>query len=199
MPYFTPRRRGGSTEYQPYQGYHHDRLRYSPMARWLPRPHYRNVSRRLTPDPRMPAKAAIPARARAGPLMPRAQPQARAALPGGHETILLAEDEAALRRIGERVLGRLGYRVLTAGDGDEALRIFHEHESEIDLVISDSVMPHLGGVAVYEALHRHDPPIRFILASGEPPGGEHPPDIPFLPKPWSIDDLARRVREVLDR
>jgi PAS domain S-box-containing protein len=124
-------------------------------------------------------------------------------LPRGTETILFAEDEAPLRSVAQRALERLGYTVLTAADGDEALRLFYEHESEIDLVISDSVMPKLGGVEVYEALRNHEPPIRFLIASGYSPasaGHLHQPtaQIPFLRKPWTLGDLARSVREVLD-
>ena len=125
------------------------------------------------------------------------------ALPRGTETILFAEDEAALRQVARRALERLGYHVLLAADGDEALQLFYAHEAEIDLVISDSVMPKLGGVEVYEALRHHEPPIRFLLASGYSPttaGHEHHPTarIPFLRKPWTLSELARQVRTVLD-
>ena len=81
--------------------------------------------------------------------------------------------------------------------------LFYAHESEIDLVISDSVMPRLGGVEVYEALRSRQPPIRFLLASGYSPtslGHPHHPtvDVPFLRKPWTLSELARRIRAVLD-
>jgi len=127
----------------------------------------------------------------------------REALPRGSETILIAEDEAALCLAAKRALERLGYRVLTAGDGDEALQLFYTHEAEIDLVISDSVMPKLGGAEVYEALANHEPPIRFLLSSGySPTSAGHPyrptAQVPFLQKPWTLGELARKVREVLD-
>jgi PAS domain S-box-containing protein len=134
----------------------------------------------------------------------RVQPEARQdALPHGTETILFAEDEAPLRSVAQRALERLGYRVLLAADGEEALQMFYAHEGEIDLVISDSVMPKLGGVDVYEALRNHEPPIRFLIASGYSPtsvGQPHQPSvrIPFLRKPWTLSELARRVRDVLD-
>ncbi len=129
--------------------------------------------------------------------------QAAEALPRGTETILFAEDEVSIRSVAQRALERLGYRVLTAADGEEALQLFYAHESEIDLVISDSVMPRLGGVEVYEALKHHEPPIRFLIASGYSPtsaGHAHAPSaqVPFLRKPWTLGELARRVREVLD-
>ncbi len=135
----------------------------------------------------------------------RAAPQdAATELPRGSETILFAEDEAPLRHAAERALGKLGYRVLAAGDGDEALRLFFAHQSEIALIISDSVMPTLGGAEVYEALRHHEPPIRFLLCSGYSPASvSHPHQpaarVPVLRKPWSVPDLALKVREVLDR
>jgi CheY-like chemotaxis protein len=123
-------------------------------------------------------------------------------LPTGRETILFAEDESALLSAAQRGLARLGYRVLPAQDGAEALRLFHEHEGEIDLVISDSVMPRLGGADVYEVLRRREPPIRFLMASGYSPGAglrDRPTvAVPFLRKPYTLTELAYRVREVLD-
>src|SRR6266851_649693 len=89
--------------------------------------------------------------------------------PRGHETILFAEDEAALRKVAKQTLEKLGYQVLLAADGEEALQLFYAHESEIDLVVSDSVMPRIDGIEVYEALKRHEPPIRFLLVSGYAP------------------------------
>ena len=134
---------------------------------------------------------------------PAAQTAVPEELPRGTETILFAEDEAPIRSVAQRALERLGYKVLTAADGDEALQLFYAHESEIALVISDSVMPKLGGVEVYEALRHHEPPIRFLIASGYSPvsaGQAHSPtaQVPFLRKPWTLGELARRVREVLD-
>ena len=134
---------------------------------------------------------------------PSAAEPAAEELPRGSETILFAEDEAPLRQVARRALERLGYRVLLAADGDEALRLFYAHQADIDLVISDSVMPKLGGVEIYEALRNHEPPIRFLLASGYSPttaGHSHRPtaQIPFLRKPWTLSELARQVRAVLD-
>jgi len=129
--------------------------------------------------------------------------EAAGVMPTGEETILFAEDEAALLRAAQRGLERLGYRVLPARDGAEALRLFHAHETDIDLVISDSVMPRLGGADVYDALRAHEPPIRFLMASGYSPGAGLTKDlptvaVPFLRKPYTLTELAQRVREVLD-
>ncbi|HVZ76713.1 MAG TPA: response regulator [Gemmatimonadaceae bacterium] len=118
-------------------------------------------------------------------------------------TILLAEDEDALRKVAVRALERLGYRVLAASDGQEALEMFHAHGPEIDLVISDSAMPNMGGAELYERLRREGASVRFLLASGyaadvmdalSSPGGR----IPFLQKPWTLATLQERVEQVLE-
>jgi CheY-like chemotaxis protein len=121
---------------------------------------------------------------------------------GGHETILLIEDDADLRRIGTRVLTRLGYTVLTASDGVEGLSIYRARGKEIHLVIADVVMPLLSGAEVYEAIRGGHPGIRFLFSSGygaaAPPTGGLPPGVRLLPKPWTVEGIARQVRAVLD-
>jgi CheY-like chemotaxis protein len=121
----------------------------------------------------------------------------------GTETILLVEDEAAIRRAAKRLLEKKGYTVLLANDGVEALDIFNRHESDIDLVISDVVMPRLGGRQLYETLKRQDKLTRFLFTSGYTARDMRDTDSldpgwPFLQKPWDVDELLRRVREVLD-
>jgi PAS domain S-box-containing protein len=121
----------------------------------------------------------------------------------GTETILLVEDEAAIRRAAKRLLEKKGYTVLLANDGVEALDIFKRHESEIDLVISDVVMPRLGGRQLYETLKRQDKSTRFLFTSGYTARDMRDTDSldpgwPFLQKPWDVDELLRRVREILD-
>ncbi len=127
----------------------------------------------------------------------------RAELPRGTETILLVEDEEGIRRSASRILRRFGYQVLLAADGEEALDLYRQHRADIQLVISDVVMPRLGGAGLYQQLQRDADPPKFIFTSGyaarevgdratlERAG-------PLLQKPWSVDDLLRRVREVLD-
>ena len=123
---------------------------------------------------------------------------------GGTETILLVEDEDALRRAGRRALEGHGYTVLEAADGEEGLEVYRAHAQEIDLVISDLVMPKMGGAGLYEALKAEEkPPRRFILASGytgrEMRDAKTVPDsVPFVQKPWALRDLLGRVRDVLD-
>ena len=121
---------------------------------------------------------------------------------GGTETILLAEDEPAIRRSAKRLLEKKGYTVLLASDGHEALEVFRLHEPEIDLIISDVVMPRLGGLQLYEALRLRGKTTRFLFTSGYTPhdvrGSTLDPKLPFLQKPWDVDELLRRVRELLD-
>jgi CheY-like chemotaxis protein len=121
-------------------------------------------------------------------------------LQGGTETILVVDDESDLRRAAQRILERAGYRVLTAADGQEALDVLRGQP--IHLVLSDLVMPRLGGRGLYEAARRAGIAPPFLFASGYSPGddrGSTPADVPVLNKPWTHEDLLGRVREVLDR
>lgn len=124
------------------------------------------------------------------------------ALPGGTATILLIEDDEGLRRTGRRVLEHLGYRVLVAGDGIAGFALFRERQAEIDLVISDMVMPGLTGAQLYDALKRHDPTVRFLLSSGYQERPDRtltvPPGVRVATKPWTLEELARMIREELD-
>jgi two-component system cell cycle sensor histidine kinase/response regulator CckA len=122
---------------------------------------------------------------------------------GGTEAILVVEDEEAIRRTAQRGLEHLGYTVLVAADGAEALALLRGGR-RVDLVISDCVMPRMGGIEFRERLLRDGINVRFLLASGywpEEHGGAPipPPGVPFLPKPWTLNELARKVREVLDQ
>jgi len=129
---------------------------------------------------------------------------APATLRGGRETVLLVEDEEGLRRVAQRALERVGYRVLTAPDGLEALDVYRAHAGDIDLIITDVVMPKLGGIALYRALRQEGVTVQFLFTSGyaahEITRGDVPEgDLALLQKPWTLADLTLRVREVLDR
>ena len=121
----------------------------------------------------------------------------------GGETILLVEDEDALRRAGQRILEKLGYKVICAPQGQRGLEILEEQGEAIDLVITDMVMPGIGGRALYDAAKQMRDGIRFLFTSGYAPSGpgdENPiPNAPFIQKPWTFDELRRKVREVLDQ
>jgi signal transduction histidine kinase len=122
---------------------------------------------------------------------------------GGNETILLVEDEDPVRRAAKRVLDRFGYRVLVASNGEEGMAIIRERGAEIALVVTDVVMPKLGGRGLYDAARAAGAKMKFLFASGYTARdvgatGEIESDLPFIHKPWTVAEFARRVREVLD-
>ncbi len=121
----------------------------------------------------------------------------------GSETVLLAEDEPTVRRLMRRVLDENGYTVLEASDGAAALRLAQEHPDRIDLVLTDVIMPGLGGGELVEHLADVHPEARVLYVSGyaDDAIGHHgvlTGDAAFLPKPFTADRLAEKVREVLD-
>ncbi len=134
---------------------------------------------------------------------PSPEPEQRPEVYGGTETVLVAEDEPALRRAAKRSLERLGYTVLLAADGEEALELFRRKRDLVDLVMTDIVMPKMGGRALYDAVRSEQAGTKFLFASGYTAGDIQEralldPDFPFLAKPWTIDELGQKVREVLD-
>ncbi len=124
--------------------------------------------------------------------------------PGGRETILVAEDEEAVRRVVTTTLRRAGYTVLEAADGAEAVARFRERRAEIDLCILDVIMPRLNGREALEAIRLLRPGTRVLLVSGftgsvlEDRGLEME-SVCLLQKPLSPPELLRQVRLVLDR
>jgi two-component system cell cycle sensor histidine kinase/response regulator CckA len=128
-------------------------------------------------------------------------------LRGGNETILLADDEESLRQLSRDVLESLGYTVLTARNGEEALEIFRLEKDHIDLLLLDVVMPMLGGIDAYREI-RHtgaEPPVIFATGySSEMVGdtvntsGVNFSLIPVIQKPYTLEGLGKIVRETLD-
>jgi len=122
---------------------------------------------------------------------------------GGTETILLAEDEEAIRNLAERSLRGYGYEVLAARDGVEAVSLLEAHP-EIAVAVLDVVMPRMGGKEACDAMQRIRPGLKALFTSGYSTDRIHEsfvllPGIEFLPKPYGPAVLARRVREVLDK
>jgi two-component system cell cycle sensor histidine kinase/response regulator CckA len=120
------------------------------------------------------------------------------------ETVLLVEDEPGVRHLSKRILGSAGYRVLEAGNGDEAERLFAEHASAIDLVVTDVVMPGCGGPELLARLQARVPTLRVLYMSGYTEQGAATRagidrGLPFLQKPFTAAEFVRRVREALDR
>jgi CheY-like chemotaxis protein len=114
-------------------------------------------------------------------------------------TILVADDEPALRHLLARQLQQRGYRVFPAADGLEALRIYRSANPPIDLVLADVVMPGMNGMQLAAALLELDAKARFILVSAHVPSGSARLNsgvlVPVLQKPFNLD----HVLEVLDR
>ena len=121
----------------------------------------------------------------------------------GAETVLLVEDDAQLRRLAHRALAGEGYTVLEADRGAVALDIARRHEGRIDLLLTDVVMPDTNGRKLAEALRAERPGLRVLFMSGYPDGamihhGMLDPGVAYLPKPFTTDAIARKIREVLD-
>ena len=122
---------------------------------------------------------------------------------GGPETILVAEDEDAVRRLLARILRAHGYTVLEARDGNDALRVATHHDGAIDLLVTDLVMPELGGMALADALAAARPAVCVLLISGYIESeigrrGPIPDGAAFLQKPFARRDLLHAVRSALD-
>src|SRR5664280_2204602 len=122
---------------------------------------------------------------------------------GGNETVLLVEDEPVVRELAVSTLREKGYTVVEAGNGEEGLRLAQQHDGKIDLVLTDVVMPVMGGKEMADALRTSHPDTKVLFTSGytEDAMGHHGvlrPGILFLQKPYMTATLARKVREVLD-
>jgi PAS domain S-box-containing protein len=123
----------------------------------------------------------------------------------GRETILLVEDEGSVRQMAARVLRQLGYPVLEAGNGQEAMKVWQEQAGQIDLLLSDMVMPEgLTGMDLAEKFQQDKPSLRIILSSGytvEMVGQGRPTakGFVYLQKPYHVEELSRVVRDCLDR
>jgi PAS domain S-box-containing protein len=128
----------------------------------------------------------------------------RVALPRGNETILVVEDEETVRRLAVRILESLGYQVLQARHGGEALLICERFDKPIQLVLSDVVMPHLGGQELVERLRKIRQDFKVLFMSGftdesfvrNAKAGQ---EVALLLKPFTQETLAVRVRQILDR
>ncbi|HWX21933.1 MAG TPA: response regulator [Candidatus Binatia bacterium] len=134
-------------------------------------------------------------------------PEAKAGPPdcSGTETILLAEDEPTLREMVAEVLGLLGYRVLVASSGPAALAVWHQQKGEIDMLLTDIVMPGgMMGTDLAVQLRKSNPALKVIFTTGYSPGmtGAHQSlreGVNFLPKPYAPGKLSELVRNCLDR
>ncbi len=122
---------------------------------------------------------------------------------GGNETILLVDDEEAIRELAEDILTRFGYKVLMASDGETALEIYREKKEEINLVILDIIMPGIGGRKCLEELLKMNPKSRIIIASGYSINGPAKEVLKagakgFISKPYDMRGMLQTVRKILD-
>jgi PAS domain S-box-containing protein len=131
-----------------------------------------------------------------------ADPGGESALPRGHETVLFVDDEAAIRKVGATVLKSLGYSVLVASDGVEAVELYRLHMREIGLVITDMVMPRQGGLATVRELRAIDPDCRILVASGFSLNEDVTAALAdgaagYIQKPFTIRALAVAMRDAI--
>lgn len=131
------------------------------------------------------------------------EPQPAASFSWGSETILIVEDEDMVRSLSREVLESCGYTVIVASNGVEALTVCEQHKDQIHLLITDIVMPQMGGRELAEKLSVAYPKVRVLFTSGYTDDaivrhGIIEDDANFIQKPFNLDDLARKVRELLD-
>lgn len=118
------------------------------------------------------------------------------------KTILVVEDNQALRAAFQDILQAAGYRVISASDGREALDLFHGQNTKVNLLISDIHMPEMNGFTLAERLRQTDPEIKVLMMSGQRPeeADDVPASIPidgWLQKPIGLRDFTRSVNELL--
>ena len=142
------------------------------------------------------AVAKVPEPSAAEPVAAPAEPAARL------ETILVVEDEAGIRALVRKILRRQGYEVIEAASGDEALKICLEHQGAIDLLITDVMMPQMGGRELVDRLRERCGDMKVLYVSGYTDdaaiySGNFPPGTAFLQKPFTLGSLLEKVKEVL--
>jgi CheY-like chemotaxis protein len=117
---------------------------------------------------------------------------------------MLVEDQDEVRAVARRILITSGYRVVEARNGADALALLHDLNFDVDLVLTDAVMPRMGGAELVRALRLKEPDLPVVMVSGYTDRelvtyGARELNVPFLPKPFRADDLLRTVRKTLDR
>jgi len=131
-------------------------------------------------------------------------PKVEGPVVGGKERILLVEDEETVRQVLAESLSGLGYQVFTAADGEEALQLLEETQFAVDLVVSDVVMPRMGGWELYQKVQEKAPHVCFLFSTGYSENAVHvnfkkKEGVFLITKPYGLDSLARKVREILDQ
>ena len=130
-------------------------------------------------------------------------PVRRRLISGGHETVLVAEDDETIRSLVRKILERAGYQVILATNGEEAVSLYEAHRQKIDLLVFDAVMPKLSGLEAYERIRRLDErAVPTIFASGyndafSPDHASLPEGAVLMQKPYDPDELLQKIRELL--
>jgi len=121
----------------------------------------------------------------------------------GTETVLFVDDEDMIIEVAEELFERLGYKVLTAGSGREAIETYEKNKERIDMVLLDMVMPDMSGGETYDKLKKINPDIKILLASGYSMNGQATEIMDrgcsgFIQKPFKMRELSQKLREILD-
>ncbi|MFC1488408.1 PAS domain S-box protein [Thermodesulfobacteriota bacterium] len=122
----------------------------------------------------------------------------------GTETLLLVDDEDMIIDVGCGIIEKLGYKVLAAKSGNEAIAIYQKNKANIDLLILDMIMPDMGGGETYDKLKEINPDIKVILSSGYSINGLATEILErgcngFIQKPFKLEDLSKKIRDILDK
>ena len=138
------------------------------------------------------------------PLEEKKEDVGRGGLPDGRETVLVIEDEKEVRKLTGAILRKQGYRILEASHGEEALQMMEEYKGPIHLLLTDVVMPKTNGPEIARRLMHFSPNMKVLYMSGYLDNdnfSEVLPDrwVSFLQKPFTVEGLIGKVREVLDR
>jgi PAS domain S-box-containing protein len=122
----------------------------------------------------------------------------------GTETVLLVDDEDVIIDVGKDMLQEVGYKVLLARSGKEAVQVYGKHKDDIDIVILDMIMPNMGGGEVYDIMKEDNPKVKVLLSSGYSIRGEATEILErgcdgFIQKPFNMKELSGKIREILDK
>jgi PAS domain S-box-containing protein len=121
----------------------------------------------------------------------------------GTETVLLVDDEDMVLTVGDEILRKMGYKVLLAKSGREAIEIYRKHRSVIDIIILDMIMPDMGGGESYDIMKQEDAGVKVLLSSGYSIDGQASQILErgcdgFIQKPFKIKELSGKIRQILD-
>ena len=121
----------------------------------------------------------------------------------GTESVLLVDDEEVVLEIGQELLEAMGYRVLSARNGEEAIEVYEKNQDDIDIVVLDMIMPSMGGGEAYDRIKEFNPDVKVLLSSGFSIDGKAAEILRrgcngFIQKPFTMNELSQKIREILD-